>query len=413
MPEALLESELFGYAKGAFADARSAKTGRFVAAQCGTLLLDEIGEMPVGLQPKLQERTVRPVGSTTEIPFDVRVVSATNRDLETMIEERLFRKDLYFRINVVQVPLPPLRARAGDILLLAQCFLERISADVKGENCVNVFGPEIVDNEKVANDITSTLSRVRGVEDLGFFKRLGQPTLRVVPDREAAARYGLNSGEVLSAMQAAGGGQAITKVCDGDKSFELTVRFREESRSTVTVSAIDSLLVSTPDGQRVSLDQIASVEMVVGPQAVYREDGRRYTPVSSPCADVISRATLTKRNPLSHVKFTPGWTRECRRQANATQEKAAAHVRIDVRIAWSGYRASRQIVERTRGGLLDRAHKAKEITEIQFRGGATSLMDMLDAERSWIQTNNAYLVSLTAYWISVFQLEAAVGSSLL
>ncbi len=144
MPEALLESELFGHAKGAFTDARAAKTGLFVSAQGGTLFLDEIGEMPVGLQPKLlralQERTVRPVGSNTEVPFDVRVVSATNRDLETMIEERLFREDLYFRINVVQVELPPLRARAGDILLLAQYFLERTAA--RANKHITGFSPE-------------------------------------------------------------------------------------------------------------------------------------------------------------------------------------------------------------------------------------------------------------------------------
>jgi len=132
MPEGLLESELFGHAKGAFTDARTAKVGLFQAASGGTLLLDEIGELPLGLQPKLlralQERVVRPVGGTTEIPFDARIITATNRDLETMIEEHTFREDLFFRINVIQVVLPPLRARGGDILLLAQSFLERIAA---------------------------------------------------------------------------------------------------------------------------------------------------------------------------------------------------------------------------------------------------------------------------------------------
>ena len=129
MPEALLESELFGHARGAFTDARTARTGLFVQATGGTLLLDEIGDLPITLQPKLlralQERTVRPVGGDVEVPFDVRLVCATNRDLESAVEEKRFREDLYFRVNVIHVPLPPLRARTGDVLLLAQHFIDQ------------------------------------------------------------------------------------------------------------------------------------------------------------------------------------------------------------------------------------------------------------------------------------------------
>jgi two-component system response regulator HydG len=132
MPEALLESELFGHVRGAFTDARDARPGLFVQARRGTLFLDEIGDMPLGLQPKLlralQERTVRPVGGTTEVPVDVRILAATNRDLESAIEDKRFREDLYFRINVIQIPLPPLRARAGDILPLAQHFIGEVTA---------------------------------------------------------------------------------------------------------------------------------------------------------------------------------------------------------------------------------------------------------------------------------------------
>ena len=128
MPEGLLESELFGHARGAFTDARAARTGLLVQAGGGTLFLDKIGDLPLGLQPKLlralQERKVRPVGGDTEVPFDARLVCATNRDLETAVEEKRFREDLYFRINVISVPLPPLRARAGDVLVLAQHFVE-------------------------------------------------------------------------------------------------------------------------------------------------------------------------------------------------------------------------------------------------------------------------------------------------
>jgi two-component system response regulator HydG len=140
VPESLMESELFGHAKGAFTDARSAREGLFVAASGGSLFLDEIGELPAALQPKLlrvlEERVVRPVGSNEEIPIDVRLITATNRDLETMVADGEFREDLYFRVNVVHVELPPLRARGGDVLLLARHFLERLAAtegkEIKG-----------------------------------------------------------------------------------------------------------------------------------------------------------------------------------------------------------------------------------------------------------------------------------------
>jgi two-component system, NtrC family, response regulator AtoC len=123
VPEALLESELFGHAKGAFTDARHSRQGLFSQAGGGTLFLDEIGEMALALQPKLlralQERKVRPVGGDSELPIDVRLLAATNRDLEEMVEAKLFREDLYYRIHVIHIPLPPLRTRAGDVLLLA------------------------------------------------------------------------------------------------------------------------------------------------------------------------------------------------------------------------------------------------------------------------------------------------------
>jgi len=144
MPAQLLESELFGHEKGAFTDARTAKPGLFTAASGGTIFLDEIGELPLEMQPKLlralQEHTVRPVGGTAEIPFDARVIAATNRNLETMVEERTFREDLYFRINVLQVDLPPLRARGGDVLVLARHFLDRIAA--RAQKRIIGFSPE-------------------------------------------------------------------------------------------------------------------------------------------------------------------------------------------------------------------------------------------------------------------------------
>jgi two-component system response regulator HydG len=132
MPESLLESELFGHAKGAFTDARASRQGLFVQAGGGTLFLDEIGEMPVGMQAKvlraLQERVVRPVGGDAEQPFDTRIIAATNRDLETEVDEKRFREDLFYRINVVRIQVPPLRARGTDVLSLAQHFIERYAA---------------------------------------------------------------------------------------------------------------------------------------------------------------------------------------------------------------------------------------------------------------------------------------------
>jgi two-component system response regulator AtoC len=143
VPESLLESELFGHAKGAFTDAKTAEPGLFARANRGTIFLDEIGDMPLGLQPKLlrvlQERSVRPVGGREELPIDVRVVAATNRDLESAVEEGRFREDLFYRINVVHIVLPPLRARVGDILSLAQHFLGHFTA--RGGKSVTGIAP--------------------------------------------------------------------------------------------------------------------------------------------------------------------------------------------------------------------------------------------------------------------------------
>ncbi len=128
-PETLLESELFGYVKGAFTGATHNKRGLFEVANSGTLFLDEISEMSLAMQVKLlrvlQERGIRAVGGTEEVPIDVRVIAATNKELDALVAEKQFREDLYYRISVIPVPVPPLRHRREDIPLLAHHFLKK------------------------------------------------------------------------------------------------------------------------------------------------------------------------------------------------------------------------------------------------------------------------------------------------
>jgi len=144
LPEALMESELFGHEKGSFTGASNKSLGLFREAQGGTVLLDEVGELPLSLQVKLlrvlQERSVRPVGAAHEISVDVRVLAATNRDVEADVAAGKFRQDLYYRLNVIRLNLPPLRERPEDIALLADRFIQRFAAEM-GKDVVG-FTPD-------------------------------------------------------------------------------------------------------------------------------------------------------------------------------------------------------------------------------------------------------------------------------
>ena len=147
IPEALLESELFGHRKGSFTGAIKDHEGLFKAAEGGTLFLDEIGDMPLALQAKLlrvlQENRVRPVGGTEDIPVDVRVISATHKNLEKSMESGDFREDLYYRLNVVSIDIPPLHERREDIPLLVQHFLKTINK--KSNKKITAFSPEAME----------------------------------------------------------------------------------------------------------------------------------------------------------------------------------------------------------------------------------------------------------------------------
>ena len=147
IPETLLESELFGHEKGAFTGATARKPGRFELAHRGTLFLDEIGDLPIGLQAKilraLEEKRFERVGGTQSLQVDVRLVSATNRNLKTAVAARQFREDLFFRLSVFPIDIPPLRERTGDIEVLARHFVERFCRDLKKRPLA--FSPEAVD----------------------------------------------------------------------------------------------------------------------------------------------------------------------------------------------------------------------------------------------------------------------------
>ncbi len=155
--------------------------------------------------------------------------------------------------------------------------VEEAVSGVKGENSVKVVGPDLEKNEAAAQAILDVMRKVPGIADLGLFRSMGQPSIRIVPERLRCQRYGLNTGDVEAVVQAAIGGQAVTQVYEGEKSFALTVRWLEPYRDSI--GAIRQITVATPDGSHIPIGQLASVTLEEGPSVIYREDGSRYAPV--------------------------------------------------------------------------------------------------------------------------------------
>ncbi len=228
VPANLLESELFGHVKGAFTDAQVSRKGLFIEADKGTLFLDEISEMPVSLQAKLlrvlEERKVRPVGGNQEIPFDARLIAATNKDLESVVDDGGFREDLFYRINVIKIEMPPLRLRGNDILILAQYFVNhyaRLSgkavqgiADAAAEKLLYYSWPGNVRELRNAVEHAVALTQFDklGVEDLPekiqkyhssqIFVESNDPA-ELIPMAEIEKRY------ILHVLRATGGNRTM------------------------------------------------------------------------------------------------------------------------------------------------------------------------------------------------------------
>jgi two-component system response regulator PilR (NtrC family) len=208
-PETLLESELFGYVKGAFTGANQNKRGLFELANTGTIFLDEISEMSLSMQVKLlrvlQERSVRPVGGGLETPIDVRVIAATNKDLDALVGEGLFREDLYYRLRVIPIDVPPLRERGADVVLLANFFLKKFAHQMSKN--VTELSPESLDllrgydwpgNVRV---LENTIERAVAMAD-------GGPLQVELPNERSKAR-------AAAAAASAGGATGVALPADG------------------------------------------------------------------------------------------------------------------------------------------------------------------------------------------------------
>jgi cobalt-zinc-cadmium resistance protein CzcA len=203
--------------------------------------------------------------------------------------------------------------------------VEEAVSGVKGENSVKVFGDSLESNEKIADAVVDVMSQVPGIADLGHFKSMGQPNIKITPDRELCARYGLNTGDIDAVIQAAIGGQAVVQVYEGEKHFDLTVRWKPQYR--MSLEAIREITVPTPDGANLPLGQLADVQIVEGPAIIYREDAVRYSPVKfsvrgRDLASTIGAAQAAIDKEIPRCDQAQGGTKACRP--------------YDTRLEWAG-----------------------------------------------------------------------------
>ena len=203
--------------------------------------------------------------------------------------------------------------------------VEEAISGVKGENSVKVFGQDLERNEALAEGIVDVMGKVPGIADLGMFRSLGQPSIRIIPRRKECARYGLNTGDVDAVIQAAIGGQAVTEVYEGEKFFDLTIRWKPEYR--MSLEAIREITVSTPDGSSIPLGEIADIQTAEGPATIYREDGMRYSPVKfsvrgRDLASTIAAAQEKITESIPRCEGLPNGSKMCRS--------------YDTRLEWAG-----------------------------------------------------------------------------
>ncbi len=244
-PETLLESELFGYVKGAFTGANQNKHGLFEVANGGTLFLDEISEMSLSMQVKLlrvlQERVLRPVGGTTEVPIDVRLIAATNKDLEQMVGDGGFREDLYYRISVIPIRVPPLRDRRDDIPLLANHFLKKyVSAAGKSITRIaadSLKGLREYDWPGNVRQLENTIERAVALET-------GNELRVEVPQERPRAR---------AAAAAAGGGDFASSLSVPPEGVDMERYIADLERSLITSALRQSNGVQTKAAEMLKL----------------------------------------------------------------------------------------------------------------------------------------------------------------
>jgi cobalt-zinc-cadmium resistance protein CzcA len=198
--------------------------------------------------------------------------------------------------------------------------VEESISGVKGENSVKIIGPSVETNEELAGQVIEVLRDIRGVQDLGMFHSLGQPAIRITPDRRVCARYGLNTGDVEAVIAAAIAGAAQTQVYEGDKFFNLTVRWLPQYRQSV--EAMRAIPVNTPEGAAVPLGQIAAIESVTGAATIYREDAERYVPVkfSVRGRDLASTVEEARARVAKAIKLPYGTHVEWSGEMNELQE---------------------------------------------------------------------------------------------